>query len=254
MILETGYQRLEKEINRLDSENKCMEIWWRDDDLEAPSHSLENMISVSDNINLAPLLAVIPARASKQLVKLLNQCNINIAMHGLNHYNYEPLTRKKAEFGSFRPIEAQWKDLEKGISHLEQLFGDLFLKCFVPPWNRINSELAKTLPSFGISSLSTFSSRKGATPVPGLLQVNTHVDVIDWKENRSFIGAELMAGKIAGELQNCRTGTIENPEPIGLLTHHLMMSIDDWKEFQEVCIVLKKSISIKLTSPINYFG
>ena len=57
MNLETGYQRLEKEINRLDSENKCMEIWWRDDDLEAPNHSLENMISVSDNINLAPLLA-----------------------------------------------------------------------------------------------------------------------------------------------------------------------------------------------------
>ena len=46
MNLETGFQRLEKEINRLDSENKYMEIWWRDDDLEAPSHSLENMIAV----------------------------------------------------------------------------------------------------------------------------------------------------------------------------------------------------------------
>ena len=92
MNLETGFQRLEKEINRLDSENKYMEIWWRDDDLEAPSHSLENMIAVSDNINLAPLLAVVPARASSQLVNLLNQCNINIAMHGLNHYNYEPFT------------------------------------------------------------------------------------------------------------------------------------------------------------------
>ena len=83
MNLETGFQRLEKEINLLDSENKYMEIWWRDDDLESPSHSLENMISVSDNINLAPLLAVVPARASRQLVNLLNQCNINIAMHGL---------------------------------------------------------------------------------------------------------------------------------------------------------------------------
>jgi hypothetical protein len=254
MNLETGFQRLEKEINRLDSENKYMEIWWRDDDLEAPSHSLENMIAVSDNINLAPLLAVVPARASSQLVNLLNQCNINIAMHGLNHYNYEPFTRKKAEFGSFRPIEAQWKDLEKGIGKLEQLFGDLFLKCFVPPWNRINNELTKTLPSFGISSLSTFSSRKEATPVPGLLQVNTHVDVIDWKEKRSFIGAELMADKIAGELQNCRTRAIDTLEPIGLLTHHLIMSIDDWKQFQEVCLVLKKSTSINLTSPINYFG
>ena len=105
MNLETGFPRLENEINRLNSENKCMEIWWRDDDLESPSHSLENMISVSEDINLAPLLAVIPARASKQLVKLLNQCDINIAMHGLHHYNYEPSSRKKAEFGSVRPIE-----------------------------------------------------------------------------------------------------------------------------------------------------
>jgi hypothetical protein len=141
MKLETGYQRLEREINRLDSENKRVDIWWRDDDLEAPSHSLENMISVSDNINLAPLLAVVPAKASEQLVKLLNQCKVNIAMHGLHHYNYEPLTRKKAEFGSFRPFEAQWKDLKTGIHRLDQLFGDLFLKCFVPPWNRINNEL-----------------------------------------------------------------------------------------------------------------
>mgnify|MGYP002885698885 CR=1 FL=1 len=254
MNLEMGYRRLEKEISRLDLENKCINIWWRDDDLEAPSHSLENMISVSENIDLAPLLAVVPARASKQLVNSLNQCNMNIAMHGFNHCNYEPLTRKKAEFGSFRPIEDQCKDLEKGIYQLEQLFGDLFLKCFVPPWNRINNKLTKTLPSFGITSLSTFSSRKEATPVPGLLQVNTHVDVIDWKEKRGFIGAELMADKIAGELQNCRNKTKDTLEPIGLLTHHLIMSIDDWKQFQEVCLVLKKSTSINLTSPINYFG
>ena len=254
MKLETGYQRLEREINRLDSENKRVDIWWRDDDLEAPSHSLENMISVSDNINLAPLLAVVPAKASEQLVKLLNQCKVNIAMHGLHHYNYEPLTRKKAEFGSFRPIEAQWKDLKTGIHQLDQLFGDLFLKCFVPPWNRINNELIKSLPSFGISSLSTFASRKQATPVPGLLQINTHVDVIDWKEEQVFIGAELMADKIAAELQNRRTRTKGAPEPIGLLTHHLIMSIDDWKEFQEVCLFAKKSTSIHLTPPIDYFG
>ena len=254
MKLETGCQRLEREISQLESENKRVEIWWRDDDLESPSHSLENMISVSEDINLAPLLAVIPARASKQLVKLLNQCDINIAMHGLHHYNYEPSSRKKAEFGSFRPIETQWKDLKKGIRQLEQLFGDLFLKCFVPPWNRINTELTKSLPSFGISSLSTFASPREATAVPGLLQINTHVDVIDWKEKQRFIGAELLADKIAAELQDRRTRTIGAAEPIGLLTHHLIMSIDDWKEFQEVCLFAKKSTSIHLTPPIDYFG
>ena len=254
MKLETGYQRLESEINRLETENKRVEIWWRDDDLESPSHSLENMISVSDDINLAPLLAVIPARASNQLVKLLNQCNLNIAMHGLHHYDYEPSTRKKAEFGSFRPIEVQWRDLKTGTRQLEQLFGDLFLKCFVPPWNRINNKLTKSLPSFGISSLSTFASSSKATPVPGLLQINTHVDVIDWKEKKRFIGAELLADKIAAELQNRRTKTIGAAEPIGLLTHHLIMSTDDWKEFQEVCLFVKKSTSISLTPPIDYFG
>ena len=63
-----------------------------------------------------------------------------------------------------------------------------------------------------------------------------------------------MADKIAGELQNCRTRALDTLEPIGLLTHHLIMSIDDWKEFQEVCLFAKKSTSIHLTPPIDYFG
>ena len=67
MKLDKGLQQLATEINILSSTDRSVEIWWRDDDLETPSQQLDNLISTAHNIKLAPLLAVIPARASKQL-------------------------------------------------------------------------------------------------------------------------------------------------------------------------------------------
>ena len=63
-----------------------------------------------------------------------------------------------------------------------------------------------------------------------------------------------MAHEIASKLKNSRTGAKEDQEPLGLLSHHLLMSGADWKEFQEVCGFLKESSNIQLTAPQNYFG
>lgn len=254
MKLDKGLQRLATEIKILSSTNRSVEIWWRDDDLETPSQQLDNLISTAHNIKLAPMLAVIPARASKQLEGVLNKCDIKIAIHGFKHHNHEPVKNKKAEFGSVRTIETQKIDLENAIKQLEQIFGGLFLKCLVPPWNRINDALPHLLPSLGISGLSTFASRKRIPSIPGLTQINTHIDVIDWKRTRKFIGAELMAQELAAQLKNSRAGITDGQEPIGLLSHHLLMSAADWQEFQEVCLFLKESSNIKLTAPQNYFG
>ena len=254
MKLGHGYQQLASEINILTRMGRSIEIWWRDDDLESPSPQLDNLISTANDLKLPPLLAVIPARVSKQLEKVLNKCDIKIAIHGFKHHNYELLENKKSEFGSIRTLEAQKIDLQNGMKQLEQLFGKLFLKCLVPPWNHINDELPHLLPSLGITGLSTFASRKTTPSIPGLIQVNTHVDIIDWKQTRKFIGADLMAHEIASKLKNSRTGAKEDQEPLGLLSHHLLMSGADWKEFQEVCGFLKESSNIQLTAPQNYFG
>jgi hypothetical protein len=68
--------------------------------------------------------------------------------------------------------------------------------------------------------------------VTGLLQVNTHVDLVDWRGSRGFVGEErALAGLTDGlrqrrlEKSDPRGGTAE---PIGLLSHHLVMDEPGW--------------------------
>ena len=254
MSQKEGFQILANELNTWTETGKIAEIWWRDDDLKTSTKKLDHLLSTANDIKLVPLLAVVPAKASRQLMNTLNSCNVKIAMHGFQHQNHEALPKKKSEFGDSRLIEHQKIDLKNGIKQLDNLFGKLFLKCFVPPWNRANNEVIKCLPSIGISGISTFAPRKKATPAPGLTQVNTHVDIIDWKGTRKFIGAGFMATQIAFHLKKMRVNLVDNLEPMGILSHHLEMSDMDWQDFKKVFLLLKANPSIKLNDPINYFG
>jgi hypothetical protein len=60
--------------------------------------------------------------------------------------------------------------------------------------------------------------------VPGWVQVNTHIDLIDWRLRR-FVGAEAVLGAFAQALASSRT---ESSEPVGLLSHHLAMDEAAW--------------------------
>ena len=75
-------------------------------------------------------------------------------------------------------------ELGTGRMALERLFATRALPVLVPPWNRIAPELVPTLPEIGFAGLSTFAARRRDQPVSGLRQVNTHVDLIDWKDRR----------------------------------------------------------------------
>ena len=98
-------------------------------------------------------------------------------------------------------------------------------RVLVPPWNRIAPGLVPTLPEIGFSGLSTFGPRRRARPVRGLLQVNTHVDLIDWKGGRGFVGEEAALAALVAALARARTAT---DEPVGLLSHHLAMDGEAW--------------------------
>ena len=58
---------------------------------------------------------------------------------------------------------------------------------------------------------------------------NTHLDLIDWKGGRGFIGIEAALDTMVRALQMSRTST---GEPVGLLSHHLAMDGETW-EFLE---------------------
>jgi hypothetical protein len=101
----------------------------------------------------------------------------------------------------------------------------------VPPWNRIAPALVPTLPEIGFSGLSTFGARARARPVRGLRQINTHVDLIDWKGpvdskgKRIFAGEEAVLSALVRALAQARIG---DGEPVGLLSHHLVMDGGTW--------------------------
>ncbi len=98
----------------------------------------------------------------------------------------------------------------------------------VPPWNRIHRDVIPLLPGLGYEGLSSFSARAVQPPVPGLVVVNTHVDIIDWPDTRAFGGDGLVLGAAVAHLTARRAGTVDGTEPTGLLTHHLAHDPGCW--------------------------
>jgi hypothetical protein len=63
---------------------------------------------------------------------------------------------------------------------------------------------------------------------PGLTQVNTHVDVIDWRGTRGFLGLAPTLDLLTRHLAAKRSGGADSAEPSGLLTHHLVHDTETW--------------------------
>ena len=79
-----------------------------------------------------------------------------------------------------------------------------------------------------ISALSTLGARKTRFPARGLVQCNVHVDVIAWRRNRAFTGADAAIECLVGHLQARRERSADPDEPTGVLTHHLDMTDGGW--------------------------
>ena len=71
-------------------------------------------------------------------------------------------------------------------------------------------------------------TRKTAYPAPGILQVNTHLDPINWRHERGFIGESIALGQICRHLSESRLAQPDIAEPGGILTHHLIQNAEVW--------------------------
>jgi hypothetical protein len=143
-------------------------------------------------------------------------------VHGLRHANHAPPGEKKAEFGGHRPVEIMASEAEQALRIAQERLGSRLLPVFVPPWNRLSPELVSRLPRSGFTALSTFNDRGTAYPVEGLLQINSHVDPIDWHGTRSLAEPASIVAALAGAIGRRALGRADRDEPIGLLTHHLV--------------------------------
>ncbi len=109
------------------------------------------------------------------------------------------------------------------------------LPVFVPPWNRIDPALAERLGSLGYIALSTFTPREGRLVAPGLVQINTHLDPINWRGGGGLLPADQLIHQLVVLLRDRREGRTDAEEPLGLLTHHLVHDAAIWG-FTESCL------------------
>jgi hypothetical protein len=221
-----AWQAFDDEIARWRDAGRPAELWWRDDDAADASAALDKLLAIQREVETPLALAVVPASAPPALAQRLGEVtDIDVLQHGYAHVNHAAAAEKKVELGAHRPAMHVLGELGTGWMALERLFGARALPVLVPPWNRIALALVPTLPEIGFVGLSTYGSRKRAEPVKGLRQINTHLDLIDWKGNRGFVGESAALDLLIKALVAARTAT---GEPVGVLTHHLAMDEGGW--------------------------
>ncbi|QPO13754.1 polysaccharide deacetylase family protein [Thalassospira sp. A40-3] len=219
----SSWDQLRAELDLWQSEDRIANAWWRDDDAVSVTPALETLLRFEQDYKVPLALAVIPAALQDDLVeRLVETLDTRVLQHGWSHQNHMPEGRKKQELDDVRDIGDVVADLRHGFSVLQSRFGNRFLPVLVPPWNRVAEDVVAALHSLGFCGISTFNARKAAEPYKGIMQVNTHVDVIDWRGIRGFVGEDAALGAMIEHLAARRTGQVDADEPTGILTHHLV--------------------------------
>lgn len=203
------------------------DLWWRDDDAADAGPALDRLLEIRRATGAPLSLAIVPAQARQGLADRLaaEPPAVDLLQHGYAHTNHAAAGEKKIELGLQRPAMLVLGDLGMGRMAMERLFGARPLPVLVPPWNRIAPALVPALPEIGFRGLSTFGARRRPRPVRGLLEVNTHVDLLDWQGGRRFVGEAAALGALVGALRHAR---LRAAEPVGLLSHHLVMDDKAW--------------------------
>ena len=195
-------------------------FWWRDDDAGAVRPELKKLLDMSRTSDVPLALAVVPHAAEPGLFRLLHE-RASVLQHGTDHRNRAAAGEKKTEYPAAEPVEAALARITDGFARLRALAGGRFVPVLAPPWNRMRKELLKNLPAIGIRGISGYGARASAEPASGLHQVNTHVDIVDWRHGKRFVG-ESEALCMAVQNSNAE-------EPVGLLTHHAVHDAAAWR-------------------------
>lgn len=221
-----GWASLRNELRNWSDSGLRLPIWWRDDDACQATAQLDRLRSLAREVSMPVHLAIVPAVAQPDLGAWLAGDPFRGVVHGWSHRNHAPAGEKASEFG--RPRAEAAEEAARGLARLRDLYGDDVHPMFVPPWNRIADSLIPRLADCGYQALSTFGPRSKALAAPGLAAVNTHVDPVDWRGTRGLVDADTLRRRLVDHLRARRTGQADPREPLGLLTHHLMMDDATW--------------------------
>ncbi len=208
------------EIARWSDAGKPVEFWWRDDDACRRNSALSRLCTLSAESGVPLALAAVPEQVEPGALDDL-PVTVTVIQHGTNHSNRAPEGEKKTEFSALEPTVAAMARLTRSFEKLGKRAPGKVLPVLAPPWNRVLPSLLPHLVTAGYVGVSTYGVRNVTNLPSGLTQVNTHVDIIDWKTSRAFCGADVALGQAVRHLAARREGRADRDEPTGWLTHHL---------------------------------
>ncbi|MBN33609.1 MAG: hypothetical protein CMM46_02315 [Rhodospirillaceae bacterium] len=222
----TDWKDLADELDRWGEAGRTATFWWRDDDAGPDDGCLEPFLDQRRTLDVPLALAVVPGWLTPRSVKAIGGDPGSWALqHGVNHTDRTTTERRKVELCR----DALKVDLATLIdSSRDRLAADLgfsFLPVMVPPWNRIDAEITTLLPALGLRGLSTLGPRP-ASMEHGLALANVHIDIVNWKKGRCFVGDGPCLAAALDHLCQRRMGTVDPDEPTGLMTHHRVHDAD----------------------------
>lgn len=239
------WSALDAALGRAGDRGRQVPLWWRDDDATSHTKALDRLLALARRARLPVALAVIPARLEASLAeRLADEPLASALVHGLSHANHATQGEKKAEFGSHRLPEALAAEAGLGLRQAEAALAARLLPVFVPPWNRIAPALVPALPGLGYEGLSAFGPRTEREPIPGLVTANAHVDPIDWHGTRSLLDPSFLVAALAQAIDRASFGR-GKPEPVGILTHHLVHDEAVWRFCEDLLDRLSRSPHIR---------
>jgi hypothetical protein len=200
--------------------------WWRDDDAGRDDAKLDRLLDLAARRRRPLAVAVVPDWLEPATVARLRASPwATVIQHGVAHADHGGPGDKKIELGG--TVDRGWLEaaLVAGRERLQAAFDEQFLAVLAPPWNNIASDVAARLPALGFRGLSCDPGPPGVVP---LTRVDVHVDAIAWRDGtRAKTAAELHA-----ELHEARRA--RGSAPVGLLTHHLVVSEAGWDDLDRV--------------------
>ncbi|MEZ5930395.1 MAG: polysaccharide deacetylase family protein [Alphaproteobacteria bacterium] len=242
----TGWRQLDSVLDAAAGRGDMLRFWWRDDDAGRSSSALLRLLEMAERKSLPLALAVVPAWLETEVQgQIAGSAEATVLQHGYAHVNHAGKGAKSIELGG-RPAEHVAGELRQGFAILEDAFGAAFFPALVPPWNRIDPALHEHLRPGGYLGLSVYGRRAEAEILPGVGLVNTHVDPVDWRGTRGYVGDEVMLERLIGQL--------DLNEPIGILSHHLAMDEACWAFLDRLLSLLKRHPAARVCSAPYLFA
>jgi hypothetical protein len=240
----TSWRALEATLDEIARRGEAIRVWWRDDDAGRDHPALDRLLELAERHGLPLAVAVVPLWLEPPVqAAIAASARATVLQHGYAHASHAAPGGKPIELGGRTP-GAILAELDRGRAALSDAFGAIFLAVLVPPWNRVEPALIARLGALGFRGLSTFG-RRPDDPSPRLHQVNTHLDPIDWRGSRLFIGEQAALERLCAAL--------DPAEPVGILSHHLVMDEDGWRFLDQLLGVLAQHPAARLCTAGELF-